>query len=160
MLTLISIFTSLAFIVFGSLSGLKNLFNNLEGQITRIMILGCIWWLCLINLIFIFLFCIGKLIQSDYISSKKRDTSNIWQKYPIVWWSNYIILSVLLCVSWIYYLENRNGLAILDILLKSNSLVTIISGSLLIFVVIIVSFFLLNKFTCIIFEKKQSEDEK
>ena len=69
LLTLVGIFTALAFLIFGSITGLSDLVTNINESIPRLMILGCIWGLAVLNLVFVFLFCVGKMIGTRFAST-------------------------------------------------------------------------------------------
>lgn len=56
LLTMVSIFTALAFLVFGGISSLGSIFSNYELPLLKVIIIGCVWGFCLLNLIFIFSF--------------------------------------------------------------------------------------------------------
>ena len=107
LLTMIGIFTALAFVVFGGISSLGSIFSNLDIPLLKVIIIGCIWGLCLLNLIFIFLFCVGKMTGLNFKSDLDPD-ANIIQKYPIVWWSDLIILTILAGSLWTYYIRSEN----------------------------------------------------
>ena len=96
---MVSIFTALAFLVFGGVSSLGSIFSNHELPLLKVIIIGCVWGLGLINLIFVFLFCIGKMTGIPFQSGRAPD-ANIFQKYPIVWWSDLIIIVILSGTLW------------------------------------------------------------
>lgn len=107
LLTMVSIFTALAFLVFGGISSLGNIFSNLEIPLLKVIIVGCIWGLCVLNLIFVFLFCVGKMTGLNFKSNEEPD-ANIIQKYPIVWWTDLIIFTILAGSIWTYYIRREN----------------------------------------------------
>lgn len=107
LLTMVSIFTALAFLVFGGIDSLGNIFTNHELPMLKLVIIGCIWGLCILNLIFIFLFCVGKMTRLNF-KSDQRPNANIIQKYPIVWWSNLIISTIMAGAMWAYYIRKEN----------------------------------------------------
>lgn len=154
LLTLVGIFTALAFLIFGSITGLSDLVTNINESIPRLMILGCIWGLAVLNLVFVFLFCVGKMIGTRFASTDDPKAT-IWEKYPIVWWSDFAIGSILLISMWLYYLKNRKGLAIIDKLLINHPAFVVCGGSLLIIGIIIAAFFGLNWATKIVHKKKK-----
>lgn len=107
LLTMVSIFTALAFLVFGGISSLGSIFSNHELPLLKVIIIGCVWGFSLLNLIFVFLFCIGKMTGLNFKSNREPD-ANIVQKYPIVWWSDLIILTILSGTLWTYYIRREN----------------------------------------------------
>lgn len=107
LLTMVSIFTALAFLVFGSINSLGSIFSNHEIPLLKVIIVGCVWGICILNLIFVFLFCVGKMTGLNFKSNEEPD-ANIIQKYPIVWWTDLIILSILAGSLWTYYIQKEN----------------------------------------------------
>lgn len=107
LLTMVSIFTALAFLVFGGISSLGSIFSNHEIPLLKVIIVGSVWGLCILNLIFVFLFCVGKMTGLNFKSNSEPD-ANIVQKYPIVWWSDLIILTILAGSLWAYYIHKEN----------------------------------------------------
>lgn len=107
LLTMVGIFTALAFLIFGGISSLDNIFANQEIPILKLMIVGSVWGLCILNLIFVFLFCVGKMTKLKFTSTDNPDAT-IFQKYPIVWWSNLVIVSIMILSMWGYYITKRN----------------------------------------------------
>lgn len=107
LLTMVGIFTALAFLVFGGISSLENVFSNYELPLMKVIIIGCVWGLCLLNTVFVFLFCVGKMTGLNFKSSQELN-SNIIQKYPIVWWSNLLIATALLGTLWTYFIHTED----------------------------------------------------
>lgn len=107
LLTMVSIFTALAFLIFGGISSLGSIFSNHELPLLKIMIIGCVWGLCILNLVFVFLFCVGKMTNLNFKSGNETGSS-IFQKYSVVWWSNLVILMLLAGNSWTYYIRQDN----------------------------------------------------
>ncbi len=99
MITMVSIFTALAFLIFGSISSLDGVFENLDMPIFKVMSIGVVWGICVLNMIFVFLYCIGKMTKLNFKASE-RETASIFQKYPVVWWTNFVLLALLLVTSW------------------------------------------------------------
>lgn len=107
LLTMVSIFTALAFLIFGGISSLGSIFSNHELPVLKIMIIGCVWGLCILNLLFVFLFCVGKMTNLNFRSCIEANGS-IFQKYPVVWWSNLVVLTLLAGNFWTYYIRQEN----------------------------------------------------
>ena len=154
LLTLVGIFTALAFMVFGSITGLSNLITTVKQPVPRLIILGCVWGIAVLNLVFVFLFCVGKMTKANFASTD-NPTASIWEKYPIVWWSDFAMGSILILSSWLYYLKNRQGLAVLDNLLLNHPGAVFYGGSAIIIAVIVIVFLILRRATGV---KKSSKD--
>lgn len=109
-ISLLGIFTAIAFMVFGAVSEFNNIFSQISRiSILKLMILGSVWGICLINLLFIFLFCVGRMTDLNFRSAKKDPHASIFQKYPVVWWSNFIVVSILLVSSVMYFFVYHLG---------------------------------------------------
>ena len=66
LISLIAIFTALSFIVFGGISSLDNIFDGVKDiPVTKLMIVGSIWCFCIMNLVFVFMFFVGKLTHLE-----------------------------------------------------------------------------------------------
>lgn len=104
LLTMVSIFTALAFLVFGGISSLDNIFSVHGVPLLKLMCVGAVWGLCILNLIFVFLFCVGKMTKLNFRSSDDPEAT-IFQKYPVIWWTDLMLMSILLLCLWGYYIQ-------------------------------------------------------
>lgn len=139
LLTMVGIFTALAFLIFGGISSLDNIFANQEIPILKLMIVGSVWGLCILNLIFVFLFCVGKMTKLKFTSTDNPDAT-IFQKYPIVWWSNLVIVSIMILSMWGYYITKRNIHTWFDqICFKDPMWATIIGTGVILVVIIFIT---------------------
>ena len=126
LITLVGIFTALAFLVFGEMSSLSIVFTNIvEVSVFRLIIIGTVWALFLLNTIFVFMFCLQKFTNIDIRADKSAD-ANIFQQYPIVWWSNLLILFVMTLSMWLYGCIHTNIGRILSIKIVLGSILIII----------------------------------
>lgn len=131
-ISLIAIFTALSFIVFGGISSLDNLFADVgKVPILELMIVGSIWSLCIINLVFVFIYFVAKLTKINIKSSNHEDAS-LSQRYPFFIWSNFIIVLVLAICCWLHYVDYSNAGGWLLSLSKSYDMCTSIGGIVLI----------------------------
>lgn len=106
LLTMVSIFTALAFLVFGGISSLDNIFSTQGIPLLKLMCVGSVWGLCILNLIFVFLFCISKMTNLSFRSTDDPK-ADIFQKYPVIWWTDLMLLSILSLCSWAYYIRTN-----------------------------------------------------
>ncbi|SBV94492.1 conserved membrane hypothetical protein [uncultured Eubacteriales bacterium] len=137
-ISLIAIFTALSFIVFGGISSLDNIFIGAGSiPITELMITGCIWGLCTMNLVFVFMLFVSRLTKLS-ICAVDGPKETLARKYPLMVWSNYLLLFLLAVSSWIYYLSySSSGSWILEFsrnnqvlsFFLSAALITIIFGA-------------------------------
>lgn len=104
MITMVGIFTALAFLIFGSISSLDGIFENVNLPLFKVISIGLIWGLCVSNMIFVFLYCIGKMTKLNF-KANQSSKANIFQRYPIVWWTNFLLVSLLLLSTWGWFLQ-------------------------------------------------------
>lgn len=114
LISLISIFTALSFLLFGGLSSLDNILDGAKDiPILKLLIIGNTWCFCIINMIFVFIFFVAKLTKLNIKSTDDVNANSI-QKYPYVWWCNWILCSFEIVFAWIYYLKRRQLLCVLE----------------------------------------------
>lgn len=145
LLTIVGIFTALAFLVFGGISSLDNIFSSIQLPIFKLLIVSSVWGLCIINLVFVFLFCVGKMTKMSF-SSTQNQGATIFQKYPIVWWSDFIVCSILVSSMWGYFITKGNIHLWLDKLIQEyKGLVFAVGSGIILLIIIILGVVLLNK---------------
>lgn len=109
LISLVSIFTALSFIIFGGISSLDNIFDGAKSiPIIQLIIIGSIWGLCILNLVFTFSFLVSKLTKLS-IKTCEDATASLSKRYPFWIWSNYIMLLVLSVSCWLYYIDYSNS---------------------------------------------------
>lgn len=136
MITMVGIFTALAFLIFGSISSLDNIFEDVELPLFKVMSIGLIWGLCVSNMIFVFLYCIGKMTKLNF-KSNPSSGANIFQRYPVVWWTNFLLLSLLMLTSWGWFVQCTKISKMIISLASTSPWVVFIVGSIFIAILII-----------------------
>lgn len=107
LVSLVAMFTALSFLVFGGISSLDNIFSGaLDIPVIKLMMVGCIWGICILNLIFVFIYFVAKLLGVD-IKTNRKSSANFIQRYPFTVWSNFIIFTIFLLLAWLYYIEKQ-----------------------------------------------------
>ena len=146
MITMVGIFTALAFLIFGSISSLDGIFENINLPLFKVMCIGLIWGICVSNMIFIFLYCIEKMTRLNFKTNQSAN-ANVFQKYPVVWWTNLLLISLLVLSAWGWFLQqNTIGNKIIALANCSPWLVFII-GTLVILALVIGAIIFLAKKT-------------
>ena len=108
LISLVGIFTALSFLVFGGVSSLDNIFSGAKDiPLLKLLIVGSVWGICMINLIFIFIFFIAKLTGIS-IKSDNAGNANIVKRYPIVIFTNWLLVTVLAFSIWSYWFIKLN----------------------------------------------------
>ena len=146
LLAMIGIFTALAFLIFGSISSLESIFAGISNTpVLKLMLAGCVWGLGLLNLIFVFLFCVGKMTHQDFKSDKGKEAS-FYQRYPVVCWTDFIIFAMMLLLMWMDYINYNHADSWIKQLVEINPTLISILGFVIIGVVIFITAkWLINK---------------
>lgn len=143
LISLISLFTALSFVIFGGISSLDNIFEGARSfPIMQVLVIGCVWGLCILNLVFVFVFFVSKLTRLP-IASTDRVNANLVQKYPFWIYSNFFILFLLAVFGWLYMVDYANSGTWLIYCMQSNPMFSLIGGLLAIFVVFAIIFCIL-----------------
>lgn len=119
---MVGIFTALAFLIFGGISSLENVLAGLqESALLKLLIIGCVWSIGMLNVTFVFLFCIGKMTKLSYKSSNDPNAT-IWQKYPMVWFADFFMFATFVILLWLYYSVDRRDDSCISWLIEQNRL--------------------------------------
>lgn len=146
LITLVGIFTALAFLVFGGITNVDNAFGAQSVSILRLMMTGSIWGLFIVNLIFIFLLFVGRMVNVNFFAERVGSNS-VFRRFPIAFWADFILCSILLISGWLYYLKNRQGLDWLDEYLQKNPQGFTLVGTAILLAILFLIFVLLTFIT-------------
>lgn len=120
----------MAFLVFGSISALDNIFNNLQNvSLYKIVIISCIWGLCVLNLISIFIYYVSKMTKLELGVICYRVTA----------WSNLVLICILLISIWGYYIKRIGIGAWFEAIAKNNAVVVSLGGFTVIILLAVIS---------------------
>lgn len=138
MVSIVSIFTAISFVVFGGISSFQSIFTNVETvSLSKLMVLGCVWAFLLINLLFVFIYFIAKLTKVS-IKTNPNFRANLIQRYPIMIYINMMLLSILAGSLWIKFVEVTVGTEYIISLVNNKLMVLIIGSVMLLFVLILI----------------------
>lgn len=135
---LVAIFTALSFIVFGGISSLESLFSVLlqkGNAVLPTVIVAISWAFCLMNLLFAFMYFVLR------ITGAKQDVTDeeepLPQKYPLVFISNYILLSAFLLSlgSWAAWVTGI-GRGIYDCVLSHGDIAFVVGFVIIVAIII------------------------
>lgn len=114
LISLVGIFTAIAFLVFGGFDSLMSIFSNIAVQpISKIIMLLSMWGLVICNGLFVLLSCIERITQ-------KRNLTNLTITSTISQWANLILITIFLSSALIYTIIIKNLHQWLIQLLQSN----------------------------------------
>lgn len=107
LISLVGIFTALSFLVFGGISSLDNIFLGAKDiPILKLVVIGTIWGFCIMNMLFVFMFFVAKIAKLS-LSSTDDVNASIFKKYPIICWSNLVVVSIFVLSSWAVYINSE-----------------------------------------------------
>ena len=120
---LIGMFTAMSFLVFGGVEFLGGVFSKIEDvPVLKLIMIGCIWSLCISNLIYAFMF----FVESMIVYKKEHRQIKYFKKYPMIIFSNYILIFIFLFSSWGYYCRKNDINNIIFNLAKNYSIIYLI----------------------------------
>ena len=109
LIALVAIFTALSFVIFGGISSLEGIFStfvSLKHAVLPTLIITAAWSFCICNLLFGFMYFVLRMTGHEV-----RSTGNLVQRYPVIFLTNFLLLSLgLICIA-ILFIET-NGLGI------------------------------------------------
>ena len=105
LITLVGIFTAMAFLVFGGLNSLSGILeNSVKGvPILNISVVSLLWGLCVYNMIYLFMFLVSKLTGNDIATDSQ--SPNIFRRHLIYFLGNAVLLSALCVSGWLYFIK-------------------------------------------------------
>lgn len=125
LISIVGIFTAMAFLVLGGLDSLSSIFENISNNIStlKVSFICLLWGLFIFNTIYLFVYLVGRLIEKDNkkedrynsrisnllgmnIKSEKLNSKDILQKHLILFFGNAILLVVLTLIGWLYFIKN------------------------------------------------------
>lgn len=116
LISLVGIFTAMSFLVFGGLNSLSIVLNTKDISILKSMLTGCIWGICIFNLIYLFFYFItltlikkpkienqGLISKIVNLTTRKKQT--LFQQHSLLFSGNYVLISLLIILLWVYFLK-------------------------------------------------------
>lgn len=101
LISLVAIFTAMAFLVFGGLNSLSDIlelsFKNFS--VLNISFVGIIWGLCIFNLIYLFIYLVSKIIDVNVAS---EDPYYFDKRHRLYITGNVILVAAFAICGWVY----------------------------------------------------------
>ena len=101
LLSLVAIFTAVAFVVFGGFSSLSSIFSNINENPEKLIMVVSIWGIAICNVIYILMYSIGHLLKLNQPTDKTASLIPI----NLVKWTNLILCSIGAIAAWLYFLD-------------------------------------------------------
>lgn len=130
LIALIGIFTAMAFLIFGSISSLGNIFNDFnEMPITKLIAVACVWGLSVLNLVFIFMYFVSKMTKLELTKNN----------YLLVAWANLLLITIFLLSIWHYFIRKRKLTDYFEGIIKNHAIFISILGFMAILALFLIS---------------------
>ncbi|MDU3323340.1 hypothetical protein [Clostridium sp.] len=108
LLAIIGIFTAMSFMVFGSLDSLGGIFENItNAHVLKTLIFISLWGLCISNLIFVFMYFIGRLVKATKNEENNYGITYLLHK-KLVCLADLILVAMLAISSWLYFVDSKD----------------------------------------------------
>lgn len=143
LLTIVGIFTALAFLIFGSLTSLNAELANQNAPLLKLICICLVWALGMLNVLYVFLFCCGKMVNSSFKELRTKH-GRLWEKYPIVFLTNELLLGALALTGWIYFISLQKLDGAFGIFLYSRPTLVSVLGIVVILIIMVFSIY----YTC------------
>ena len=144
LISLLGIFTAMAFLVFGGLSSLQSVFSNIsEVGVIKLILLSCLWGFLLINVIALFVSFICKVSDKDF-EIKNKSNEKLICRYPSIIISNVILFVIFIFTGSIYCLNRYRALDWAKKLMSKNPENTCVVFGLIIVAILIGIFHICN----------------
>ncbi|MBQ7133808.1 MAG: hypothetical protein IJO20_04865 [Ruminococcus sp.] len=109
LISMVAIFTAMSFLIFGGLSSLSDILDSAikELPIINISVVCLAWSLCVYNVMYLFMYLVGKLIDKRITS---RDSKKFYKRHAVFISGNLILSILLLFFGWLYFAQtDLNG---------------------------------------------------
>ncbi len=104
LITLVGIFTAIAFILFGGINSFNSVFSSIkEAPILKLIIISSLWVVGMSDIVFVFLLGISKMTN---LQIGDRSSKNVLDRYIWIFWFNTIFLTIFLSCLWINFCLN------------------------------------------------------
>lgn len=104
--SLIAIFTALAFLIFGGLSSFESVFSQLKDTpICKLLMVSSVWGIGLLNLLALFFYFIFRISKLQFRKMDNPIGTTLFERYPILISGNFILLLVFI-ISALMYARN------------------------------------------------------
>ncbi len=149
LISLVAIFTAVAFVVFGGFSSLSSIFSNIKENPEKLIMIVSIWGLAICNIVYILMYSIGHLLKVNKAENDKVSLVPV----QLVKWTNLILCSIGAISAWLYFVDINNIGKWFVLFSQKNSVCVSIVGVLIIIVISII-------IGVLIFKNKNNNDSK
>ncbi|MGL4362202.1 MAG: hypothetical protein ACRCSG_02850 [Cellulosilyticaceae bacterium] len=108
LISLVSIFTALSFVMFGGIASFQSVFSNIENiPLLKLLVISSIWAIGMVNIIFVFIYYIAKIAKSKIKTEKNG--SSVYKRYPMILIVNGVLLILFVFSVWLYAFQEFYG---------------------------------------------------
>lgn len=112
--SLVALFTAMAFLVFGGLSSFESIFSNIQDvSVLKLLMLSSVWGIAILNTIAVFMFFTSRVIGRSF-QADPSENNTLFNRYPYLILGNYILLSIFFISSSLYLYIKHKGYKLPD----------------------------------------------
>lgn len=146
-ISVLGIFTAIAFILFGGISSAASIFDKMNNpSIGQLLIFGGIWGLIMYNTIYFLIYYVSKLTKVS-IKTNNRYNASIYRRHPYVCIINYVFISLTIIGLWLYLVEFTTGNQWMTLLVENNKDLLMFGTMIIIIILIGFLLWLIHKVT-------------
>lgn len=141
-ISILGVFTAIAFVVFGGISSASSIFKNMNSaSLPRLGVLTSIWCIAICNMVYFLLYFMSKMTGTN-IKTNLRWNAPVYRRHPYIFLINSFLIAILLISAWLCVIEKATGDSWIMMIVTNNK-DFLLFGTLLLIALLIIFFIVL-----------------
>lgn len=141
-ISILGVFTAIAFVVFGGISSASSIFKNINSaSLPKLGVLTSIWSIAICNMVYFLLYFMSKMTGTN-IKTNLRWNAPVYRRHPYIFLINSFLIAILLISAWFCVVEKATGNSWI-VMIVANNKDFLLFGTLLLIILIVVFFIVL-----------------
>lgn len=141
-ISILGVFTAIAFVVFGGISSASSIFKNINSaSLPKLGVLTSIWSIAICNMVYFLLYFMSKMTGTN-IKTNLRWNAPVYRRHPYIFLINSFLIATLLISAWLCIIEKATGNSWIMMIVANNKNF-LLFGTLLLIILIVVFFVVL-----------------
>lgn len=138
-ISILGVFTAIAFVVFGGISSASSILSNINNtSLPKLGVLASIWGIAIVNLVYFLLYFMSKM-TGTIIKTNLRWNAPVYRRHPYIFLINSVLVTILLISIWLCVIEKATGNSWI-LMIVSNNKDFLLFGTLLLIALIVIFF--------------------
>lgn len=138
-ISVLGVFTAIAFVVFGGISSASSIFKNISSaSLPKLGVLTSIWCIAICNMVYFLLYFMSKMTGTN-IKTNLRWNAPVYRRHPYIFLINSFLIAILLISAWFCVIEKATGDSWI-LMIVSNNKDFLLFGTLLLIALIVIFF--------------------